>query len=48
MLYVGLDVHKGHITTCILDSNGKVFQRWQVGDAAALLARLKELPPFEV
>ena len=26
MLYVGLDIHKSHITVCVLDSNGKVFQ----------------------
>jgi len=48
MLYVGLDIHKSHITVCVLDSNGKVFQRWQVSDAAELMTRLKELPPFEV
>ena len=27
MLYVGLDVHKNHITVCVLDSNGKLFQQ---------------------
>ena len=48
MFYVGLDIHKSHITVCVLDSNGKVFQRWQVSDSAELMTRLKELPPFEV
>lgn len=48
MFYVGLDLHKSHITGCVLDSNGKVFQRWQVKDEAELLTRLIELPKFEV
>lgn len=48
MLYAGLDLHKSHITGCVLDSDGKVFQRWQVQDETELLARLIELPPFEV
>ena len=33
MFYVGLDIHKSQITGCVLDSDGKVFQRWQVRDA---------------
>jgi len=48
MLYAGLDIHQSHITVCVLDSNGKVYQRWQVRDAQELLERLAELPPFEV
>lgn len=48
MLYVGLDIHKSHITVCILDSNGKVSERWQVADCTQLMQRLKRLPPFEV
>lgn len=48
MLYAGLDIHQSHITVCVLDSNGKVFQRWQVRDAEELMARLAGLPPFEV
>ena len=48
MFYVGLDIHKSHITGCVLDSDGKVYQRWQVRDADEMMARLRELPPFEV
>ena len=48
MFYVGLDIHKSHITVCVLDSNGKVVQRCQVSDSDKLLKRLSELPPFEV
>ena len=48
MFYVGLDIHKSQITGCVLDSDGKVFQRWQVRDGDGLMARLSELPAFEV
>lgn len=48
MLYVGLDIHKSHITVCVLDSNGKIFQRWQVSDTGQLMMRLSELSAFEV
>ena len=43
MFFVGLDVHLKYTTVCILDDNGKVYQRhtarW-IGDVAALLKRL--------
>ena len=48
MLYVGLDIHKSHITVCVLDANGKVKDRWQVRDVEQLMRRLGQLPPFEV
>lgn len=48
MLYVGLDIHKSHITVCVLDANGKVKERWQVSDVEQLMQRLMRLPPFEV
>lgn len=48
MLYVGLDIHKSHITGCVLDGNGKVKERWQVADAEQLMQRLTGLPAFEV
>ena len=48
MLYVGLDILKSYITVCVLDSNGKVSQRWQARDATELMTRLSQLPAFEV
>ena len=47
MLYVGLDVHKSHITACVLDSNGKVKERWQVRDTDQMMKRLIKLPAFQ-
>lgn len=48
MLYVGLDIHKSHITGCVLDGNGKVKERWQVADADQLMQRLLKLPAFAI
>ena len=44
MLYVGLDVHVKHITICVLDNNGKVFQRCEVRQIDQLLDELECLP----
>jgi len=49
MFYIGLDIHTKHITVCILDSDGKVFQRCQVQTPNQMMATLKKLPDrFEV
>lgn len=49
MLYVGLDIHTTQITVCLLNSDGKVRQRWQVRQIDQLLDRLTRLEePFEV
>ncbi|MFQ5694992.1 MAG: IS110 family transposase [Terriglobia bacterium] len=48
MLYVGLDVHCKHITICVLNSDGKVFQRRCVRQVDQVLAFLKRLPRFAV
>jgi hypothetical protein len=48
MFYAGLDIHKSHMTMCVLDLNGKVFQRRWMGDAAELMIRLKELRFYEL
>ena len=47
MFYVGLDIHKSHITVCVLDSNGKLVQRCQVSDSDKTLTRRVTMPiPF--
>ncbi len=49
MFYIGLDIHTKHITICVLDSDGKVFQRCQVRQVGQMMALLKKLPGrFEV
>lgn len=49
MFYVGLDVHTKQITGCVLNSDGKVHERWQVRLLDQLLQRLQRLPgPCEV
>jgi transposase len=44
MFYIGLDIHTKQITICVLDGDGKVFQRCQVRCADQLLAMLGDLP----
>jgi transposase len=49
MLYVGLDLHTKHITSCVLGSDGKLRERWQVLQVDQLIERLTRLPePFQV
>lgn len=49
MFYVGLDIHTKQITVCVLDQDGKVFERCQVRQLDQLQHRLARLPgPFEV
>lgn len=44
MLYVGLDIHAKHITICVLDENGKVYERCTVRQVDQLMRFLKKLP----
>ncbi|HEY7824807.1 MAG TPA: IS110 family transposase [Acidimicrobiia bacterium] len=44
MFYVGLDIHTTHITICVLDKVGKVFQRCQVRQVSEMMAVLERLP----
>lgn len=44
MLYVGLDIHAKHITICVLDENGKVYERCTVRQVEQLMRFLKKLP----
>jgi transposase len=49
MLYVGLDIHSKRITVCVLDENGKPFQRCEVRTVIELRQLLEALPDrFEV
>lgn len=49
MFYVGLDIHTKQITVCILDRDGKLFERYQVRQLDQLQQRLARIPgPFEV
>lgn len=49
MFYVGLDIHTRHITICVLDDNGQVFQRCQVRQLDELMSFLERLPgPWQV
>src|SRR5689334_14576695 len=49
MLYVGLDLHTKQITACVLNSNGKIHDRWQVRQLDQLFDRLARFEqPFEV
>jgi transposase len=49
MFHVGLDVHLKYTTVCILDDNGKVFQRHTARCIGEVVDLLKALPgPFQV
>jgi transposase len=49
MLYVGLDLHTKQITACVLNSDGKIHDRWQVRQLDQLFDRLARFEqPFEV
>lgn len=48
MFDAGLDLHATHITACVLDANGKVHKRFELKDIDQVIARLKQLPKFEV
>lgn len=49
MFYVGLDIHANHITICVLDQQGQVYQRCQVRQIDQMMAALERLPkPFHV
>ena len=49
MLYVGLDLHTKHITSCVLNSDGKLHERWQVRQVDQLVERLTRFEqPFKV
>ena len=49
MLYVGLDLHTKHITSCVLNSDGKLHDRWQVQQVDQLVERLTRFQqPFKV
>lgn len=49
MLYVGLDLHTKHITSCVLNSDGKLHDRWQVPRIEQLVERLSRFEqPFKV
>jgi transposase len=49
MLYVGLDLHTKQITSCVLNGDGKLRERWQVPQVDQLIERLVRLPqPFKV
>jgi transposase len=49
MFYVGLDIHSKQITGCVLNSNGKLHQRWRVWQIDQLLQRLRQIgAPFQV
>ncbi len=44
MFYVGLDVHVKYVTICVLDKNGKLFQRCQTRTTEQLVTVLEQLP----
>jgi transposase len=44
MFYVGLDIHAKQITVCVLDGDGKVFQRCQVRQIDQMMRVLEKLP----
>lgn len=49
MFYVGLDIHTRHITICVLDNNGQVFQRCQVRQLDQMMNVLERIPgPWQV
>jgi len=49
MLYVGLDLHTKQITSCVLNSDGKLHERWQVPQIDQLVERLSRFQqPFKV
>ena len=49
MFYVGLDIHTRHITICVLDNNGQVFQRCQVRQLDQMMNVLERFPgPWQV
>ena len=44
MFYIGLDIHTTHITICILDKNGKLFQQHQVKQVDQMMEVLNRVP----
>jgi len=49
MLYVGLDLHTKQITSCVLNNEGKLHERWQVPQVDQLIERLTRFQqPFKV
>lgn len=44
MFYVGLDIHTTQITVCVLNKNGKVYQRCTVRQVDQLMRFLEKLP----
>jgi transposase len=49
MFYVGLDIHAKQITICVLDKNGRVYQRCQVRQISEMMSFLERLPgPWQV
>jgi transposase len=44
VFYVGLDIHTTHITICVFDKKGEVFQRCQVRQVGEVMAVLERLP----
>ena len=49
MFYVGLDIHCKYITICILNGNGKVYQRCEARGIGQLMRTLDQVPgPFQV
>lgn len=49
MLYVGLDLHTKQITSCVLNRDGKLHERWQVRQVDQLVERfIRFEEPFQV
>jgi transposase len=44
MFYVGLDIHAKQITVCVLDGDGKVYQRCHVRQVDQMMRFLEKLP----
>lgn len=44
MFFVGLDVHSKYTTVCVLDSNGKLYQRHTASSIAKVVVLLRRLP----